>query len=137
MSDFSFEVQKAIYAALTAGSPPAIAEGRVYDSPPENVAFPHVEIGEVQSIPDDTSKSNTADDEGISEFRELHIWSRYNGYKEAIDIGSQIHAALHGVSLTVTGRASALAWVRNKRFFRDPDGVTRHGVVSIEVIHRT
>jgi hypothetical protein len=35
------------------------------------------------------------------------------------------------------GRPSALAWVRTVRVITDPDGKTRHGIVSVEIIHRS
>lgn len=131
MSDFSFAVQAAVFAALTAASP-AIASGRIYDDPPPDAAFPYVEIGEGQTIPDDASG-----DGGVAETIDLHVWSTYRGQKEAKEIAARIYDTLHGVALTVPGRASALAWVRTRRIFRDPDGVTRHAVVSVEVIHRS
>lgn len=136
MTSYSFPVQAAVYGALKAAD--AICAGRVYDRPSATVAFPFVEIGEGQAIPDDVS--NTAGtpvgDQGISEFIDLHVWSEYQGQKEAKEIIDQIRTALHGISLTVTGRASALAWVRNERIIRDPDGRRTHGVVTVEIIHR-
>jgi len=132
MSDHSWNLQQTIYTLLT-GESPSIAGDRIYDDVPQNVTFPYVEIGDGQVIPDDTSSA----DEGFSEFIDLHVWSRYRGKKEIKQIFGQIHAALHGVALSVTGRASALSWVRNVRQFLDPDGVTRHGVVTVEVIHRS
>jgi hypothetical protein len=142
-SDYAFALQQAIYTKLKTDN--AVAGGRVYDDAPSDAdriqqsgaAFPYVEIGESQSIPDDVSGATESGDEGISEFVDLHIWSRKAGMKEAKDIGTMIHVLLHEVSLVVAGRASANAYVRNKRFFRDPDGKTRHGVVTVEVIHRS
>lgn len=137
MSAAAFELQRTIYNALIAG--PAIAGGRVYDDVPENAAFPHVEIGERQIIPDDTNVGahGEASDDGVSDFIDLHIWSRYRGDKEVLEIFNTIHTRLHGVSLLVAGRAGALSWVRNFRSFNDPDGQTRHGVVSVEIRHRS
>lgn len=144
MSDASWELQKAILAELTNDSPSVIASGRVYDRVPDTAsgatapdsAFPYVQIGEMDSIPDDVSASSTVQDDGEVETITLHVWSRYQGQKEVKQIMQQIKDALHGVSLTVTGRASAQAYVRSRRNFLDPDGRTRHGVVSVEVIHR-
>lgn len=137
MSDFGFPLQTAIYAALT-GASPVIAGGRIYDDPPQavpprTVEYPYVEIGETQVIPDDTS----GNDAGISEFVDLHIWSTYRGMKEVKEIAARIHDVLHEASLTVVGRTSAFAFIRNKRTLRDPDGVTRHGIVTVEIIHRS
>lgn len=129
MTDYHWAVQTALYSAIS-----GLAGGRVYDAPPQNVAFPYVTIDGGQVVPDDTS----GDDDGMSEFIDLHIWSRYRGWKEVKQITSAIYDALHGVPLAVSGRTSALTWVRNVRPpLRDPDGITRHGIVSIEIIHRT
>lgn len=138
MSAYSWACQQALYSALSASAALiALVGTRIYDDAPENVTFPFVEIGDVQVIPDDTSASSGSDD-GVSEFFDLHVWSRdYAGKKQVAQIVDVLHTTLHGVSLTVTGRASALAWVRTVRAFTDPDGKSRHGVVSVEIIHRT
>ena len=144
MSDASWELQKAIVAALTEDSPASIAGGRIYDRIPDaasqtplpDSAFPYVQIGEADAIPDDVSTSAGGQDDGEAETITIHAWSRYAGQKEVKQIMQQIKDRLHGQSLTVTGRASALVHVRSRRAFLDPDGKTRHGVVAVEVIHR-
>lgn len=134
MSAHTLDSQVAIVALLsTAG----IASGRVYDDAPSDVTYPWVEIGDRQIIPDDTSGPGSSSDDGVSDFTDIHIWSRLRGKKETLGIIDQIHAALHGRALTISGRASALAWVRSVRVLNDPDGITRHGIVSVEVIHRS
>lgn len=137
MSAFSFPCQQAIYSALA-----SLAGGRVFDQPPADVGFPYIEIGESQSIPDDTSAAS-GDDDGAGETFTLHVWDRPNavdghrGAKRVRELVAQVNTALHGVSLSVAGRSSALAWIRTVRVMRDPDGVTVHGVVDVEVIHRS
>lgn len=142
MSAHSFGCQQAVFAALTAGN--AIAEGRVYDHARQDVDFPYVEIGEGQIIPDDTtSETVAAGDAGVSEFIDIHAWDRpsatagHRGFKRVKEISDQIHDALHGRSLAIPGRTSAFAWIRTVRFMTDADALTRHGVISLEVIHRT
>ena len=139
MAGFSFPTQRALYEALTSAS---IAGGRIHDHAPSDVVFPYVEIGESQAIPDDTSAAG-GDDDGVSETFTLHVWDRPNrtgghrGGKQVREILSSIYTVLHGAALTVSGRASALAWVRSDRVMRDPDGITVHGVVDVEIIHRS
>jgi len=143
MSDASWNLQAALYTALKNASP-LIALARIYDAVPDAVSsadapdneFPYVQIGEMDSIPDDVSDSSAAGDDGETENITLHVWSRYNGQREVKQVMQQIKALLHGTSLTVTDRASAQVYVRSRRNFLDPDGKTRHGVVSVEVIHR-
>lgn len=132
MTTFSWPLQQSIVTMLS-GFSPALAGGRIYDVAPQTVVFPYVEIGEGQIIPDDT----TLADEGTSEFVTIHIWSRYRGMKEVKLIGSEISSLLHNQSLTVAGRASAHAWVRSFQMVRDPDGLSQHGIMTVEVIHRS
>lgn len=137
MSTASLELQRAVFAVLRAADP-AIAEGRIYDDTPEgtdddDANFPYVEIGEGDVIPDGTQEG----DSGFAETINIHVWSRYAGKREAKLIAGQIYDVLHEASLDVEGRASAHAFVRRTTVFTDPDGKTRHGVVTIEVIHRS
>ena len=135
MSVFGYACQKALKLALLSTG---LCGGRIYDGPPQSVVFPWIEIGDRQVIPDDTTSNTGGSDSGVSDFFDLHIWSRdYAGKKEVEDIIDGIHDRLHNISLAIEGRAGALSWMRNARILRDPDGVTHHGVVSLEIIHRS
>ncbi len=136
MTDFAGEVQTAVYDALTAASP-TIAGGRVYDDVPDKPDYPFIEISDGQLLTDDTTGAAEDGDRGIQEFIDIHVWSRYRGKKEIYDLNAEIYDALHLKSLTVTGRASALSWVRTTRNLRDNDGITRHSVITVEIIHRS
>ncbi len=134
MAVYSFPVQAALAAALQAAS---VAGGRIHDDAPDGVAYPWVEIGDSQAIPDDTSAAVGGDD-GVAETFTLHVWDRgYRGSKRVRETIAAIHGALHGAELTVSGRSSAIAWIRTDRVFRDTDGITQHGVVDVEIIHRS
>lgn len=136
MSDYSFALQTAIYTALT--SPAISGVSFVRDHPvtePASSDFPFIHIGESQVVPDDTDDGSG--DGGVTETVDIHVWSRYRGQSEVKSISSTVYDRLHGASLTVTGRASALAWVRNRVVLNDPDGLTRHGIVTVEISHRS
>lgn len=138
MTDYSWAVQQALYGKLT--SPAITGVQSVRDTPntkPSASDFPFVQIGESQSVPDDVVKASDTGDGGVSEFFDIHIWSRARGQKQTKELAAIVYDRLHGVSLTVSGRVSTLSWVRNRRVFDDPDGLTRHGVISLEVIHRS
>jgi len=138
MTDSSLAVQGAIRTALI--SPAITGIQSVRDTPdttPTDSDFPFIHIGESQIIPDDTTNTASGGDGGVSEFVDLHVWSRYRGQKEVKELAAVIYDRLHGASLTVTGRASALSWVRNRQVLTDTDGLTRHGVISLEIIHRS
>jgi hypothetical protein len=130
MSDYVLAVMESIYSALTSASP-QITGGRVYDHVPQDVTFPYVAIGTPDSVPDDTRT-----DSGIRTAFDLHVYSQYRGQEEALQVMSQIYDVFHGVSLSVTGRTSGLAWVTGQRVLKDPDGLTTHGVVTVEITHR-
>lgn len=143
--DASWNVQQRIYAVLTAA--PALAGGKVYDAVPAatsaatapDTAFPYIQIGEMDAIPDDvlTDDESPRSDDGQSETLTLHFWSRYAGQKEVKQLMDGAKTRLHSLNLNVSGRSSAIAWVRSMRNFLDPDGKTRHGVMSVEVVHRS
>lgn len=138
MSDYSWPLRQALYTALTTpGISGVTTVSNIPLTEPDASDFPFVIIGEGQLVPDDAVKGDGVTDGGVSEFVDLHVWSRARSQKETLEIASTIYDRLHGQSLTVTGRTSALCWVRDRRFFTDPDGLTRHGVLSIEVIHRS
>lgn len=137
MSTFSWELQQALVTLFASFSPPLVG-GRVYDHVPENAVFPHVEIGEGQGVPADTTgDSGELSDAGVSEFVTFHVWSRYRGKKEVKETLSRLHSVLHEQSLTIPGRVSAHAFVRDMRVVLDQDGLTRHGMLDLEVIHRS
>lgn len=137
MAAFDAELQEALYEILR-GATPALCGGRIYDSPPQadatkdDTAFPFIEIGELQSLPDRTDD----DDKGAESFVTLHIWSRYQGKAEIHRIASVLDDLLDGKSIAVAKRASAIAWIDQCLVMNDPDGRTRHGIVTVRVIHR-
>lgn len=140
MSDHTGDLQAAVFAVLKANN--AICNGRIYDDVPATVGalasdFPYVEIGETQAVADDTDTFAGTTDDGIVGYVTLHVWSRQRGKAETHAINQQIRTALHGTSLTVTGRESALAWIDSMLVMNDPDGVTRHGVITLRVVHRS
>lgn len=133
MSAQAWACQTAVVGAIA-----SLAGGRVYGDAPASVVFPWIEVARAQSIPDDTTAETGGADGGVSDFFDLHIWSRYAGDREVLEIVDGISGRLHGATLAIDGRASALAWIRGVRgILRDPDGITRHGIVSVEIIHRS
>jgi hypothetical protein len=121
----AFELQKAVYTALTAAVAPVV----VYDDTPDNVALPYVQIGEFEEVPWDTDTTI-----GRETLFVVHTWSRYDGMKDLKDLMDTVKAALHNQNLTVTGEYFVLCFVEDSRSMVDPDGRTRHGVQRFRVI---
>ena len=64
----------------------------------------------------------------------IHIWSRYKGSKETKQIMDKVHDLLHDKSLSVTGVNLINLRFEYSDIMRDPDGVTRHGVMRFRAI---
>lgn len=125
------QVQKAIYDALT--DSPAIAGGRVYDHVPRangevTAEFPYIEIGDEQIIDD----GNTCDD-GWEVVADVHVWSRAVGYPEAKSLIASIAPRLVGIT-SIADHTLIAVEVENTHVFRDPDGLTSHGVISVRFV---
>jgi hypothetical protein len=120
------EVQGAIVAALSVA--PAIAGGRIHDRVPESPVFPYVSIGAEQAIDD----SNSCGD-GWEVFSDVHVWSRAVGYVEAKRLVAQAVDRIKTIT-AISGFTLVAIEVEDTRVFRDPDGLTSHGVVSTKFI---
>ena len=125
-----FALQEALYARLNNDSTLTSTYGAaVYDEVPEGSGFPYVAIGESTAL--DYSTNDVTGSENTLVF---HVWSQYRGAKETKNIMDRLHDLLHDYSLSVTG-----ANLINLRFefsdlVRDPDGITRHGVMRFRAI---
>ena len=128
-------LQTTIYTTLTAalvGSSDVVA---VYDQVPQsadgalNTPFPYVVLGDFKP-----NQNDTDDEVGFDGTMLVHVWSRYNGNKEASVIQGLIYAALHRTQPTVTGYGVSDVQQVFGEILRDPDGLTRHGVQRFRVI---
>lgn len=103
MSDMTgtIEISKAIHALLSGheevqtvlGSPP-----RLYDNPPEDPVFPYLTYGPMRS------EDISADGALMSAHTlTLHIWSRYGGRAQVMEILAVVTGVLQGGGLTLEG----------------------------------
>lgn len=134
----SWELQKTVYAAI---STPAIA-GVVSvtdheNTKPSNGDYPYIEIGDAQAIPSDSSNSDGSSDTGKEEYIDIHTWSRYRGQKELKIIMGSIYDRLHLKSLSIVDRNSVLCVLDDERITDNPDGLTRHGIQTFKITHRS
>jgi hypothetical protein len=119
VSDPSLPLQKAMVTAMTA------AGVTVYDQVPPGAAFPYVTVGDCQVIPD---KADCID--GAEVFPQVDVWSRTTGYPETKRIASDVLAALDDKPLAVDGYQLVVFEFVDVRYVRDPDGITRHGILN-------
>ena len=122
-ADSSWELQQAIYTALT-GDPTLMALiAGVHDHVPQGAVFPYVTIGE--STARDWSAVGIV---GVEATLILHAWSRARGRKEVKQILSEIHRVLHDADLTVPGHHLLYLRFEFSESRLDTDGFTYHGI---------
>jgi hypothetical protein len=101
----------------------------VRDDFPENSTYPFVQIGEGRAIEYGTKTSD-----GSQVALQIDVWSRYRGAKEIKNIMDRVHTLLHNQDLTVTGTNLINLRFEFSDSLRDPDGITRHGVMRFRAV---
>lgn len=97
----------------------------IYDDLPEQAAFPYVVMGEMTAR-DWSDKFEP----GQEVHSTKHIWSRYKGRKEAVDMGDAILQALSKSPLDLSPNFRAvLQDLDTNELIMDIDGITRHGIL--------
>ena len=102
---------------------------RVYDDPPLDVMFPYATLGRVESRPSDASNISA-----VEHAITLHVWSRYGGRAEALEVIAALRDALHDAPLTVAGRKLVFLFAQFTDVFRSGDGRTTHGVLRLKAL---
>lgn len=116
-------------AAMADAGLQAIVAARVYDDPPLGVTFPYITIGHIESKPVDASE-RAALEHGLT----LHVWSRYGGRAEALEVIAALRGCLHNAALNVADRRLVLLFAQFADVFRSGDGITTHGVLRLRAI---
>lgn len=125
MADRSIDLFTAIFAALNGNAAliALVGAGHVYDTPPAGALPPYVVIGD-ETANDYGSTAGDAQEHTIT----VHTWSEKPSTLQCKQIMRAVRDALHTASL-VLGSGN-LVYLRQefKETFRDPDGVSHHGV---------
>jgi len=129
MSVGQFALQSSIYTALNVSAITTTLACGVYDEVVEGNSYPFITLGEETAI--DYSTNNLV---GAETTINIHVWSRYKGSKQTKQILDKIHDLLHDVSLTVSGVNLINLRFEYSDIMRDPDGITRHGVMRFRAI---
>lgn len=129
-NEVSLMLQAAVIAAMKNESTlTALIGERVYDDVPPKPTFPYV------NWDDDGTNDDSADCVTGSEiFFSLHIWSRSVGKPEAKRIAGVIRRLLDENELSVTDYHLVTLNHRITRWVRDPDGLTKHGIVTFRAL---
>lgn len=112
-------LQVAIYNRLN-----GILSCPLYDAVPQSESFPYATLGEFTGL-DWSTKIEPGQEVTIT----LHVWSRKAGMKETQTIMDEIIQAMSEEKLIVTNFNVVLLLLDMSTTLRDPDGITRHGVV--------
>ena len=101
----------------------------MYDEVIEGNTYPFITLGEETTI-DYSTKTATGSETTIN----IHIWSQYKGSKQTKEIMDKVHDLLHDSNLSVTGFNLINLRFEYSDIMRDPDGITRHGVMRFRAI---
>tara|TARA_R110000787_G_scaffold37800_2_gene95777 strand:- start:146 stop:547 length:402 start_codon:yes stop_codon:yes gene_type:complete len=130
MSIGQFALQTAIYSTLSNDNNLTSTLGAgVFDEVTEGATYPFVVLGEETAI-----DYGTKDLVGGETTINIHIWSQYKGSKETKNIMDRIHDLLHDSDISVSGFNLINLRFEYSDIMRDPDGVTRHGVMRFRAI---
>lgn len=128
------ELQRALFLRLSQDTQLALLmgapEARIFDYVPENTPFPYIQYQLVQSVEDDTSTTH-----GFACSYQIHVWSQYEGTKEAHAIMERVYNLLH----EQYDFDLQMYRLINQRYefselMRDPDGQTYHGVMRFKAV---
>ncbi|ETX26604.1 DUF3168 domain-containing protein [Roseivivax isoporae] len=125
----SAALQKAVHDALVADAGVgALVGDRIYDGAPSTAVFPYLEFGPSDFVPDIAECVTTR-----IETLQIDCWARNQGRKRiCAEIVDAVHAALHQRDLTLSAPYRVLWIEATGRTTPDPDGITWHGIVTVE-----
>jgi len=127
----SVELQKLIYERLVADTGVhAVIADRIYDNRPDAATFPCVTFGPSDVVEDDAECIT-----GRVETIQLDCWARSNARIAAVKpVVDAVKKALHLYHVNPTVSALVELRVLTMRAFIDADGLTAHGVVTVQAI---
>ena len=125
----AYEVHKAMKTLLTADTQLTGLVQGIYDEAPESPVFPYVIVGDITASVDNMFRLDGRDMTAT-----VHIFSQYEGFKEAYEIQDRIEAVLNHANLPLDTLEPILCQFEFSAALRDPDGITRHVPVRFRVM---
>jgi hypothetical protein len=131
MTSASADLQKLIFDRLVADAGVhAIVADRVLDNRPAVETFPCVTFGPSDVVEDDAECIT-----GRVETIQIDCWARSNARINAVKpLTDAVKDALHLYHVNPPNSALVELRVTAMRVFMDPDGLTAHGVVTVQAI---
>lgn len=98
MTAAATELQKAVFATLSGDATLAgmLGGGKVYDHAPASVAFPYITFGRTSVF-----DWSTGTESGAEQLFTLHVWSKGQGKKEALEIMERARTLLDDAPLAL------------------------------------
>ena len=106
----------------------ALVASRIYDRVPLNAARPYVSIGPSQMTQQDFDCVD-----GAECFLQVDVWSSEPGFAQCKTLAAAVRKALHNAAAEQDGFTFEIEH-RFTNEFRDADGLTSHGVISLRAI---
>jgi hypothetical protein len=127
----SADLQKLIFDRLVADTGVhAIVADRIFDNRPDVATFPCITFGPSDVVEDDAECIT-----GRIETIQLDCWARSNARVNAVKpLVDAVKTALHLFHAEPESSALVELRVIAMRTFMDPDGLTAHGVVTVQAI---
>ena len=129
MSDAQLPVQAGIYTTLTNDVPLMALITGVYDIVPKEQLFPFITIGDVTQT-DDSTKGVAGMDLTVT----IHTWDQSDSRYRLKQIMGEVYRILHDTSYVVAGMNLINSRFEFSDVFKDPDGITTHGVQRFKII---
>lgn len=131
MSTALLSIQKDIYDSLRINSNLKDLNASVYDYVPVKEDFPYIVIADGTENPE-----NTFNKKGKEVTFRIHIWSRYNGFRECYKIEEEIKKELDFTDISINDYDLIYIKQEDSNSIKDPDGVTRQLVLNYRIIVR-
>ncbi len=131
MANAGWDLQKAAYAALIVNAPliALLGGGRIYDDVPQDAAFPYIVLDQMR-----LNDWSTGTERGSEHILMLHVWSRYDGKREAYEIADAIREVLDDAELMLDDNRLINLSHQFSDLKRDTDGETYHGVMRFRAV---
>lgn len=131
MSFHSFDLQTILYSTLNGDSTldGIVGNNKIFDNVPQDTSYPYVVIGNINVI-----NRGTKNLDGNEYNIDIDVWSEYRGKKEISNAMERIYELLHDTTYSVSGADMVVSQVRNTITLVENNGITRHGVLSLNVI---
>jgi hypothetical protein len=131
----SEEIQRLLVTTLKADSQLMALVNNVYDHvPDETTSFAGPKLAFVSFGPSDIVDDYAECIGGETHTVQIDVWSRQVGFINAKNIVDRIKLVLSRAQLSLTDNALVEINVILARIFRDPDGATSHGVLTVELM---